>query len=486
MAYRLAVIVCALVVCVIAIGGAGESPPASTQTGPSTQTAQTKPASHLLMSMDSLRGHVAVTCKGDAGRLLCSVDKSKFDLKLPAEAVKELRKAAKVFCDDPPPFLDITDRSMGGSPLDWSRTSTRVALDDRIYVSVFDTGHGHKETYALAQAILRAAKQAGINEDQRRVIRKAMSWLDLDKHRLAPGESPVMTGVVLRRTGEALIVPNGSPMSLAKAVLEPAPADVKRLDARAFVRGISYLTDLHDPAAGAYVFKRYKERPKEDSALNAWILYASLRLGCTEGLAYARAAIKRNGPMGLGGYQLRSLLMDLLSEDTLNHICRQAGVADMTSANAPRVLAYIIKHRKSLYMSPGLERQRRYVLWRPGATGPGQTTRPVEIGLPKVKEKPAAIARKLSHKIASFEVTQMPLRNVLQMLGMIAGVKIDADWDALAKVGVEPGKPITLTLKDESFSSILRNILTQAGKGQKLRYKITDAGVTVAPTPDPD
>jgi len=75
----------------------------------------------------------------------------------------------------------------------------------------------------------------------------------------------------------------------------------------------------------------------------------------------------------------------------------------------------------------------------------------------------------LEKHIASVQLPQVSLKDATDLVRDLTGVPINVKWKPLAAAGIDRNTPISLTIHDAEFSSVLYFILDQAGDG-KLGY----------------
>jgi hypothetical protein len=75
----------------------------------------------------------------------------------------------------------------------------------------------------------------------------------------------------------------------------------------------------------------------------------------------------------------------------------------------------------------------------------------------------------LEKHVASLQLPQISLKDALDFVRDVSGVPIEVKWQSLAAAGIDRNTPISLSLRDAQFSSVLYFILDQAGDG-KLGY----------------
>ena len=73
--------------------------------------------------------------------------------------------------------------------------------------------------------------------------------------------------------------------------------------------------------------------------------------------------------------------------------------------------------------------------------------------------------------------------DVVDFLRDLSGATISVNWRALEKAGLKKDTPITARMKDATFSQILNEVLSQAGKG-KLRFDVDDDVIVISTDED--
>jgi hypothetical protein len=90
-------------------------------------------------------------------------------------------------------------------------------------------------------------------------------------------------------------------------------------------------------------------------------------------------------------------------------------------------------------------------------------------------------------KVTEINFTGQDLRLLVDYLKDVSGLKIDMNWDALAKAGITKTSPVFLRVKSARVSTILRLILEMLSDGQTpLRGEFKDETITVTVPPTPD
>ncbi|MCD6303489.1 MAG: STN domain-containing protein [Planctomycetes bacterium] len=86
-----------------------------------------------------------------------------------------------------------------------------------------------------------------------------------------------------------------------------------------------------------------------------------------------------------------------------------------------------------------------------------------------------ALQRKVAHHEASGS-----LGAVLADFAGRAGVSLQVDWPALAKVGIERKQPVSVNLRNVTYRQVLERILALAGRGRPLAWRAVDGRVVVS------
>lgn len=101
-------------------------------------------------------------------------------------------------------------------------------------------------------------------------------------------------------------------------------------------------------------------------------------------------------------------------------------------------------------------------------------------------EKTATVRRKLKDTIDEVQFDERPFESVIEYLGDLTGLNIQANWAALEAVAIEKDIPVTLPkLKEVAIGKLLDLVLEQVGGGEtQLGYDIDEGVVTISTVED--
>jgi hypothetical protein len=93
------------------------------------------------------------------------------------------------------------------------------------------------------------------------------------------------------------------------------------------------------------------------------------------------------------------------------------------------------------------------------------------------------VAMALQEALPTVEFQDNKLEQVLEFLTTVSGVNIQADWSALANIGVQPEVRIALAMEQVSIEGVLDSVLAQVGSGDEAAagWRIKDGLVVIGP-----
>ena len=92
------------------------------------------------------------------------------------------------------------------------------------------------------------------------------------------------------------------------------------------------------------------------------------------------------------------------------------------------------------------------------------------------------VAVALQSTLPTVEFQDNRLEQVLEFLQTVSNINIQADWPALATIGVEPDVRIKLAMKEVSVAAVLDQVLAQVWSGEEaVGWRITDGLVVIGP-----
>lgn len=95
-------------------------------------------------------------------------------------------------------------------------------------------------------------------------------------------------------------------------------------------------------------------------------------------------------------------------------------------------------------------------------------------------EGDSELNRKLSEVLPEFNFQDAPLEQVMEHLQELQEINIHVDWEDLEFNGIERDKPVTIQLRNLPFSTVLKEILSQAGGDIRLGYSVSEGLLRIA------
>jgi len=109
------------------------------------------------------------------------------------------------------------------------------------------------------------------------------------------------------------------------------------------------------------------------------------------------------------------------------------------------------------------------------------TAKRSQAGLGVGDEGPSAeLERRLDEILPQFEFQEAPLETVMGYLRDAKDVNLSVDWEDLSSNGIDPDKPVSLSLRNLPFRTVLREVLAQVGGDVPLTFTVADGLVRVA------
>ncbi|KKK83429.1 hypothetical protein LCGC14_2793470, partial [marine sediment metagenome] len=279
-----------------------------------------------------------------------------------------------------------------------------------------------------------------------------------------------------------VVISAGPPKYLAASIIGRLE---DRNESKALSKALAYLPDVREQGLGTTILELFRKYPKRSAKLRFWILRASIRAGCTEGLPEAMALLRRAEVM----CDASSLLHDLVDEETIQELMKRTGIRDGHRKGAGRLLALLVANRTALQFPEGAD---KYVVSFGGARAWWKAGKGHPLPVTSAQATTGSSFASENAKIHRWLLTPMPkvawegasFKEALSLLTSVSGVTVEARWHVLYAVGVSPSRPVRVDLRGVLVKQAIEEFLRQVAGDAEIGYAVVRGRLVISSSED--